>query len=456
MLLGYNSLFGYKKRIKPKDEEPQEPSGIDLTGFDLLFADSFEREGDTITTLLSDGAGTGVLSAPWSTVEGGWQRDAGGIYLDETVDAWYWALSDTGESNVVLQSNIKIGEDDMGFALRFDPNTGNGFFVVVDQGDFLVRKVQNWSSSNVGTYYGDLIEPGTEINFKVIASGSTIEVYVDGELVVTVTDSFNQNVTTHGLFSSIADTSARWDNILFTDIVENPLDIPGEYWTAEYPSHAHSVTISDSIYSDGSKSLRVEIRKTDDEVSDSKRCELSGVAETPLEEHWYFLDIYLPGEGDEEYLLDPAPEILTQWHNVPDDGEPWTTPPLALWTMNGKYYINRRWDEDAMTSDEKMESEGKTAWHDLGSYLGDKGKWVTWAFHVKWGWLEEQNPMLEVYKDSEKVLDCNGLPNMTNDQSGIYWKIGVYKWDWADPESESVLNTRVVYFDNVKNYLKSS
>jgi hypothetical protein len=47
-------------------------------------------------------------------------------------------------------------------------------------------------------------------------------------------------------------------------------------------------------------------------------------------------------------------------------------------------------------------------------------------------------------------LDRTGLPNTTNDQSGVYMKIGLYKWDWAEDPDISSIDTRVIYYDNVQ------
>ena len=86
---------------------------------------------------------------------------------------------------------------------------------------------------------------------------------------------------------------------------------------------------------------------------------------------------------------------------------------------------------------------------DLGSYETDKGKFITWTFHVKWGWLESQNPITEIYKDGIKVLDLNGQPNTSNDQVGVFMKLGITKWNWAQTGDKSLLTRRVVYYDSV-------
>lgn len=198
-------------------------------------------------------------------------------------------------------------------------------------------------------------------------------------------------------------------------------------------------------------SLRVELRRDDPDSYGSKRSELTlriTELEAPLLYNTYNIGVMLPSGGSEDYQTDPSsPEIIIQWHNWPDPGEAWTNPPLSLHTENGRYILRRVWDDAPMSTSESMRAKGFNAQHDLGSYAGDKGRFVNWRFNIKWGWLASHNPRIEVYKDGVNVLNVDG-PNTTNDQKGNYFKVGVYKWDWKD-NSRSILSSRVVYYDNI-------
>lgn len=221
-------------------------------------------------------------------------------------------------------------------------------------------------------------------------------------------------------------------------------------WWAKAGTMPYSLSIVDL---NGVKCLRSELNITDPLVGDRHRAEINlGAESTGLEEHWYGVDIYLPNENGEDYAIDPnSYEIITQWHNVPDTdlGEGWTVVPLALCTKNGNYEIHRAWDENPVSTTYGMQQSSQTSIHNLGTYSSDLGKWVRWVYHVKWGWLFEHNTILEVYKDGIKVLDCNGLPNMTNDEIGVYLKVGIYKVDWIKNPNPSILTRRVIYHKNV-------
>lgn len=230
-----------------------------------------------------------------------------------------------------------------------------------------------------------------------------------------------------------------------TDSFENNLS---NIWSKEMSNTSYSGALSTNYSVDGNYSYRIELHKGDS----LPRSEIKLNSEQPLEEHIYKFNILLPKGTEEDYKIDPnSSEILAQWHNTPDQNEPWTSPPLALRTKNGHYYLDRLWDDAQISSNTGIYRKGNYATYDLGSYEGDKGKFVEWKFHVKWGWLASQKPILEVYKNGVKILDCSGKPNTTNDKKGVYMKLGIYKWEWGPSYTvtPSILTKRVVYYDNV-------
>lgn len=233
------------------------------------------------------------------------------------------------------------------------------------------------------------------------------------------------------------------------------------YWYRAMNNYSYSGNFSTNYAVSPMRSYRFEVRDSDAPFEDGMRSELESQAEAPLLERTYNFSVYLPKGGTEDYANDKhnAGEVIIQWHNNPDPGEEWTRPPLALFTDTrsdgtGNYILQREWDEDPISTDEKIESENKLVEYDLGSLEGDKGRWVRWTFHVKWGWLSSQNPILEVYKDGVLIKNLNGLPNTTNDQKGVNQQFGMYKWAWNERDSDagSILTKRVIYFDDVSVY----
>ncbi len=210
----------------------------------------------------------------------------------------------------------------------------------------------------------------------------------------------------------------------------------------------HSARVVDTRSRAGGKAVRFELLKTDPPLRGGTRAELVADDEGPREEHWYGFSIFLPPDGDEAYAVDRAAEIVAQWHNQPDLhlGESWTSPPLALITRDGRWLVNRNWDWDPVTSNDKIWAEGKHESIDLGAY--ERGVWTDWAFHVRWGWLSSHSPLLEIYKNGVLVHRGTGA-NTTNDQLGVYFKMGLYKWPWSQNQPSDTVR-RVIYHDEVR------
>ncbi|NPV90436.1 MAG: hypothetical protein HPY50_06665 [Firmicutes bacterium] len=232
---------------------------------------------------------------------------------------------------------------------------------------------------------------------------------------------------------------------------QNASGLDTDIWWPEMPNNIYSGMVSWKYAEYGMPAYRFELRRNDYDVNNGKRSEISKIIpETPLEENTYYFDILLPSGGNEEYLIDPkCGDILVQWHNVPDPGEEWTIPPLALQTYGERYKLHLAWDKDKYSTTSKILSNGQCKEYDLGSLTEDKGRYVQWAFHVKWGWEKSQDPILEVYKDGEKILDLSGQPNTMNDEHGVCQKIGIYKSSWTEQPESSIIDRRVVYYNNV-------
>ncbi len=262
-------------------------------------------------------------------------------------------------------------------------------------------------------------------------------------------DSVSKSAAESALVTTVASAaSAPAGSALFRDDFEGELQ---GSWYREMADTDYSGTISKNYAASGSNSFRIELNKSDPIINGSKRSELTLMKrEGPLEERTYSFSTLLPDGGDEDFAVDPeGSEVIAQWHNTPDDGEEWTYPPLALHTYKGHYELWRIWDDAKMSTDEQIMDKGNFVRHDLGSYVDDKGRFVQWTFKVKWGWLDSQNPRIQVYKDGELILDVEG-PNTTNDEEGTVLKLGIYKWDWAQgKDNTSILSNRVIYYDNV-------
>ncbi|MCR6545244.1 polysaccharide lyase [Dehalobacterium formicoaceticum] len=222
-------------------------------------------------------------------------------------------------------------------------------------------------------------------------------------------------------------------------------------WRQSLANRNYSAQIINHRARTGNSSLRVELRENDPNIDESKRAEISLPMEAALEEHWYSFSTFLPLRGDEDYGIDPSSgEIIAQWHDVPDLGEEWLSPSLALMTINGFYQIGRVWDQSPLSTQERIKDERLSEYVTLGEYNADKDRWVDWTFHVKWGWERSHKPQLEIFKDGKRIFARTGVPNTKNDKQGVYMKLGIYKWDWEENPGNSSLDKRVVYYDSIE------
>ena len=209
-------------------------------------------------------------------------------------------------------------------------------------------------------------------------------------------------------------------------------------WRDIYDSSAQ--VVSDSVERFGHKSIRMQINSGNNIGSKGIRSELSFEWEKNPE-RWYGFSIYAPSN----YLPDPEPEIVSQWHNVADTklGEQAITPALSLWVQNGHWNLHIMWDTARVTK------QG----HWMGAVVKDFGAvnlnaWTDWVFHIKFSYKDDG--LIEVYHNGIKIFTRKG-PNNYNDANLPYWKIGIYKWPFYDHNpAHHKYNQRVLFFSEIK------
>lgn len=203
-------------------------------------------------------------------------------------------------------------------------------------------------------------------------------------------------------------------------------------------SYSHRIVTSPTR--EGSYALESVLNESDPIVALSKRSELKLPKVEPESEYWYGVSIFIPSD----WVIDTTPEIVTQWHSEPDFdlGEDWRNPPLAILIDGDHWRIVNHWDKEKVTLSEQYDGSV--------TYLPgkiQKGVWTDWKVHAKWR-SSSVDGKLEIWKDGVLVVDKNG-PNTFNDKMGPYFKMGIYKFAWKDPNNKSLVTKRVLYHDNV-------
>jgi hypothetical protein len=160
-------------------------------------------------------------------------------------------------------------------------------------------------------------------------------------------------------------------------------------------------------------------------------------------ERWYGFSIFLP----QTWHSDPAPESLTQWHQVTEGG----SPPLAILTRGDDWVISQR--------DWSNVGSNNTIDQSVGRYA--RGQWTDWVVHVRWS--AGADGLLEIWKNDQPVPGFGHKTgrNTFANSSRHYMKIGIYKWQWNDaappatgcppPGPDNSNQTRrVMYHDEVR------
>lgn len=174
--------------------------------------------------------------------------------------------------------------------------------------------------------------------------------------------------------------------------------------------------------------------------------------------HIYTFSLYLPADWQPD-----APEIVAQWHGKTDrdaegnEIEPRRSPPLALRltyledSANPGNYVPAwnivgHWDATSITPEDQATVETLTILEPTDA-SGDLGTWVDWRFDVTWDFEPEGEGRVRVLKGGVEVASYEG-PNAFNDDEGPNSKIGIYKWNWPNDQSEVEL--RIAYYDDVR------
>lgn len=220
-------------------------------------------------------------------------------------------------------------------------------------------------------------------------------------------------------------TAASSQNLIFQGTFEEANSLNDLYLEK---ANENSITRSSEQVRGGSNAVKFILNKTDADVADSKRSEaVLEVQEMPKFERWYGMSIFLPSS----YVAEPVEEAVFQWHaiNLVDlDSVLMNNAAIAMYTKNGKWELGMKY--------------GGT--FDMGVY--DTNVWTDWVIHVKFS--AGPDGVFEIWKNGKLMLQRNGLNNY-NDLKGNFFKIGIYKYGWAQGYP-STTTSRTLYYDEIK------
>ena len=198
---------------------------------------------------------------------------------------------------------------------------------------------------------------------------------------------------------------------------------PFSEWTADQHCCDYSITQNKEKYTDGTQSIRIEVRDSDPKISGSFRAELVQEVDEPITERWYGFNMYL-----EDWADDVAGESAFEWH--PDNAKGVSA--ASLWLSDGKYVFQTN-PGDTNTGSE---------YTDIGPILNNQ--WVAWVIHVKW--TTDNTGVLQVWQNGKPVIDKTHIKTCSPD--GVYFKLGLNKFGWGS--KPSTVSKRVIYYDEIR------
>lgn len=191
--------------------------------------DDFDRS-DSALSLGSTSSGS-----LWTTRTGVLGISGNRGYPVSLTSGWAIATLDVGSADGCYQVKLPVARTQntiAGLVLRYS-DINNFFYAYYRLGlaEVLVGKVEagvNTSNFATGAWGTDVSGNGQTL--RVVLSGTSIKVYMEGVEVIDTTSSFNQTATKHGLWS--AETVTRWDDLLFDDATPSAPAGGGTAWSA--------------------------------------------------------------------------------------------------------------------------------------------------------------------------------------------------------------------------------
>ncbi len=172
---------------------------------------------------------------------------------------------------------------------------------------------------------------------------------------------------------------------------------------------------------------------------------------------WYGFSMYMPsGAGGME--PDEEPEILVQWHGIPDleKGETYRIPAAAILHIKDRLVFNYYYDENEISSTGTIKLGGKI---ELGK--ADLDIWIDFLIGIEWdpdgndGYLEINRKNQIVGSSWERIIkQTDGVKIGYNDISDPNFGIGIYKFNSSRLNSEgkplSKYYRRQIFFDSFR------
>lgn len=154
--------------------------------------------------------GTADSGQAWTSNSGTWGIASNQLY-HSAANGGALATLDSTIADGIVEADLIVTAAGGEIGLVFRLSDTSNYFFTSQSGSGTLQKVVTGSATTLGNIPN--LVAGDHV--RIICSGSSIAVDVNGQIRLQVTDTFNQTATKHGFYSNF-DTAARWKNFRVT------------------------------------------------------------------------------------------------------------------------------------------------------------------------------------------------------------------------------------------------
>jgi hypothetical protein len=204
--IGAAAVASISTPLPPSDPVTTDPPPTDTSNTSSVVADNFGGSGSINNRLPDTSAPSGqrwVLQAGTISITSGHAVATGSAR----------AAIDVGSSDGMLETDVSLTSGGMGLVVR-GSDSANYLRVTLFSTSVTLAKTQAGSTTTLSTGKTTFAF-GQTYHVKVVLSGSSISIFIDGTQVIAGTCTFNQTATQAGVFASNSGTRT-WDAFQFT------------------------------------------------------------------------------------------------------------------------------------------------------------------------------------------------------------------------------------------------
>lgn len=169
--------------------------------------DDFNRADDA-TTLNTSSSGHA-----WIAWRGTWGVNANQGYMATNGNGQNYAVINAGVADLTIECVFPTAVNGVGLSFRGTDESNVFIWYRVNSSLINCYKRESGGYTEIFTLSETL---GNGDSLKVALSGNSIELYRNGTLKTTLTESFNNTAPNHGLYKEGSSTTGRWDDLIMS------------------------------------------------------------------------------------------------------------------------------------------------------------------------------------------------------------------------------------------------